>query len=186
MITRILLCLVPFLFLLFPYRFTFLCSRPHDPSSLFCFNSFLPLLDKGGKDSVQTTVIKMVFLTVQHFLYKALRKLFQICEVAGMELTTCWTGRKRCHVLCLVWHMVLDGAKQVVTLTCNIDAPWTAHSLTTVLAFTAGSTPPFTSVCSFFPSSISVFVPGPFFFLSLARIEDSRSGNGGISSRTVA
>ncbi|KAF3833208.1 hypothetical protein F7725_026873 [Dissostichus mawsoni] len=29
-------------------------------------------------------------------------------------------------------------------------------------------------------------LPGPFFFFSLARMEDSLSGNGGISSSTVA
>ncbi|OBS70894.1 hypothetical protein A6R68_00563 [Neotoma lepida] len=32
----------------------------------------------------------------------------------------------------------------------------------------------------------SVTVLGPFFFFSLAKMEDSRSGKGGISSRTVA
>ena len=50
-----------------------------------------------------------------------------------------------------------------------------------------GSGPPLTSaLLSRLASSRSVTVLGPFFFLSLARIEDSRSGNGGISSRTVA
>lgn len=48
------------------------------------------------------------------------------------------------------------------------------------------------SLCSVLPftlrrlSSMSGSFPGPFFFFSLARIEDSLSGNGGISSRTVA
>lgn len=39
---------------------------------------------------------------------------------------------------------------------------------------------------SFLISSRSVTVPGPFFFFSLANIEDSLSGKGGISSNTVA
>lgn len=48
------------------------------------------------------------------------------------------------------------------------------------------------SLCSVLPltlrrtSSISGRFPGPFFFFSLAKIEDSLSGNGGISSKTVA
>ncbi len=50
------------------------------------------------------------------------------------------------------------------------------------------SLPPFNSPPSLLLSSSSVTdtAPGPFFFFSLARIEDSLSGNGGISSRTVA
>lgn len=35
-------------------------------------------------------------------------------------------------------------------------------------------------------SSIPGRFPGPFFFFSLAKIEDSLSGKGGISSKTVA
>lgn len=48
------------------------------------------------------------------------------------------------------------------------------------------------SLCSVLPltfrraSSMSGRLPGPFFFFSLARIEDSLSGKGGISSKTVA
>lgn len=48
------------------------------------------------------------------------------------------------------------------------------------------------SLCSVLPltflraSSMSGRLPGPFFLFSLARIEDSLSGNGGISSKTVA
>lgn len=48
------------------------------------------------------------------------------------------------------------------------------------------------SLCSVLPltfrrtSSISGRFPGPFFFFSLAKIDDSLSGNGGISSKTVA
>lgn len=57
----------------------------------------------------------------------------------------------------------------------------------TVALAGAGSGPPLTSaLLSRLASSRSVTVFGPFFFLSLARMEDSRSGNGGISSRTVA
>lgn len=50
------------------------------------------------------------------------------------------------------------------------------------------SPPPFNSPLSLLPSSSSVTdtAPGPFFFFSLARIDDSLSGNGGISSKTVA
>lgn len=59
-------------------------------------------------------------------------------------------------------------------------------------AMTDGSGPrspaPFNSPLSLLPSSSSVTetAPGPFFFFSLARIDDSLSGNGGISSKTVA
>lgn len=57
----------------------------------------------------------------------------------------------------------------------------------TVALAGAGSGPPLTSAPrSRLPSSRPVTVLGPFFFLSLARMDDSRSGNGGISSRTVA
>lgn len=48
------------------------------------------------------------------------------------------------------------------------------------------------SVCSVLPltfrlaSSMSGRWPGPFFLFSLARMDDSLSGNGGISSKTVA
>lgn len=50
------------------------------------------------------------------------------------------------------------------------------------------SPPPLSSPPSLFPSSSSFTdtAPGPFFFFSLARMDDSLSGNGGISSSTVA
>lgn len=50
------------------------------------------------------------------------------------------------------------------------------------------SLPPFNSPPSLLLSSSSVTdtAPGPFFFFNLAKIDDSLSGKGGISSRTVA
>lgn len=58
--------------------------------------------------------------------------------------------------------------------------------LTTVLG--VGSTPPLMSLllASLRPSSRALPAPGPFLRFSLARMEDSRSGKGGISSSTVA
>lgn len=58
--------------------------------------------------------------------------------------------------------------------------------LTTVLG--VGSTPPLMSLLlgSLRPSSRALPAPGPFLRFSLARMEDSRSGKGGISSSTVA
>lgn len=59
-------------------------------------------------------------------------------------------------------------------------------ALTTVLG--VGSTPPLMSLLlvSLRLSSRALAAPGPFLRFSLARIDDSRSGNGGISSSTVA
>lgn len=58
--------------------------------------------------------------------------------------------------------------------------------LTTVLG--VGSTPPLMSLLlgSLRPSSRALPAPGPFLRFSLARMDDSRSGKGGISSSTVA
>lgn len=58
--------------------------------------------------------------------------------------------------------------------------------LTTVLG--VGSTPPLMSwlLGSLRPSSRALPAPGPFLRFSLARMDDSRSGKGGISSSTVA
>lgn len=58
--------------------------------------------------------------------------------------------------------------------------------LTTVLG--VGSTPPLISLLlgSLRPSSRALPAPGPFLRFSLARMDDSRSGKGGISSSTVA
>lgn len=58
--------------------------------------------------------------------------------------------------------------------------------LTTVLE--VGSTPPLMSLLlgSLRPSSRALPAPGPFLRFSLARMDDSRSGKGGISSSTVA
>lgn len=51
-----------------------------------------------------------------------------------------------------------------------------------------GSTPPLMSLllASLLPSSRALPAPGPFLRFSLARMDDSRSGKGGISSSTVA
>ena len=64
--------------------------------------------------------------------------------------------------------------------------PALAEGLTTVLG--VGSTPPLTSLLlgSLLPSSRALPAPGPFLRFSLARMDDSRSGKGGISSSTVA
>lgn len=66
--------------------------------------------------------------------------------------------------------------------------PGRAHprGLTTVLG--VGSTPPLMSLLlgSLRPSSRALPAPGPFLRFSLARMDDSRSGKGGISSSTVA
>ena len=58
--------------------------------------------------------------------------------------------------------------------------------LTTVLG--VGSTPPLMSwlLGSLRLSSRALPAPGPFLRFSLARMDDSRSGKGGISSSTVA
>lgn len=58
--------------------------------------------------------------------------------------------------------------------------------LTTVLG--VGSTPPLMSLLlvSLRLSSRALAAPGPFLRFSLAKMDDSRSGNGGISSSTVA
>lgn len=63
---------------------------------------------------------------------------------------------------------------------------WTITGLTTVLG--VGSTPPLMSLLlvSLRLSSRALAAPGPFLRFSLARMDDSRSGNGGISSSTVA
>lgn len=65
---------------------------------------------------------------------------------------------------------------------------FTAFEAATAAVSGPRSLPPFSSLPSLLLSSSSVTdtAPGPFFFLSLARIDDSRSGKGGISSRTVA
>lgn len=51
-----------------------------------------------------------------------------------------------------------------------------------------GSTPPLISLLlvSLRLSSRALAAPGPFLRFSLAKMDDSRSGNGGISSSTVA
>lgn len=61
-----------------------------------------------------------------------------------------------------------------------------ALGLTTVLG--VASTPPLISLLlgSLRPSSRALPAPGPFLRFSLARMDDSRSGKGGISSSTVA
>lgn len=58
--------------------------------------------------------------------------------------------------------------------------------LTTVLG--VGSTPPLMSLLlvSLRLSSRALAAPGPFLRFNLAKMDDSRSGNGGISSSTVA
>lgn len=73
---------------------------------------------------------------------------------------------------------------------CEADGPglgtWSLPGLTTVLG--VGSTPPLMSLLlvSLRLSSRALAAPGPFLRFSLAKMDDSRSGNGGISSSTVA
>lgn len=70
----------------------------------------------------------------------------------------------------------------------QIKSWFTALEAATAAVSGPRSLPPFNSPPSLLLSSSSVTdtAPGPFFFLSLARIDDSLSGKGGISSSTVA
>lgn len=81
-------------------------------------------------------------------------------------------------------QMLKDGVQQRHTKTFHIRI-----NINVIVTFLASSA---FSLCSVLPftfrrtSSMSGRFLGPFFFFSLAKIEDSLSGNAGISSKTVA
>lgn len=106
-----------------------------------------------------------------------------------------WTGKqrklavrpKKCSTSVTAAGMQLKATHQFC-LFVNTESLLTALEAAMAVVSGPRSPPPFNSPPSLLLSSSSVTdtAPGPFFFFSLARIDDSLSGKGGISSRTVA